>query len=125
MIERGVVQLWITDKLGNRQSAIEVGHSDRLVCDYLATVQNFFNFNVQLGKRAEIYGGSMISIFDQASSSRDEQRFPLDRIRNIQLLGNHRTASRARMRRFCAITPAYRPVLRAHGYDFRLSGSHA
>lgn len=93
-VERGVVQLVITDKLGSQQSAIEVGHSDRLICDYLATVQNFFNFDVQLGKRAEIYGGSIISIFDQVSSAGVEQKFSLDRIRNIQLLGGVRLAPR-------------------------------
>ena len=58
-LERGTLEFSNTDKLGGEQSAIEVRPADRLVYDYSATIQNFFNFDVQIGKRVEVYGSSM------------------------------------------------------------------
>ena len=74
----------LTDKLGVVEETMEVQYSDRLICDYTATIQNFFNFDIRMGKRVEIYGGSLSLIFDEAQRSGDEQKFSVDRIRNIQ-----------------------------------------
>jgi hypothetical protein len=65
-------------------SAIKVGASDCLVCDYSATIQNFFNFDVQVGKRIEVDGISLFSMLVQAQVAKIEQQFPLERIRNFQ-----------------------------------------
>jgi hypothetical protein len=66
------------------QSAIEVGISDRLVCDYSATVQNFFNFDVQVGKRVEITGYNLFAMLVEILASDTEKRFPLGGVRNFQ-----------------------------------------
>lgn len=83
-LERGTLEFSNTDKLGGEQSAIEVRPADRLVYDYSATIQNFFNFDVQIGKRVEVYGSSMFEIFEKIQLAAVGQRFPLDRVRNMQ-----------------------------------------
>jgi hypothetical protein len=66
------------------QSAIEVGVSDRMVCDYSATIQNFFNFNVQVGKRVEITGYELFGMLLEILAANVERRFPLKYVRNFQ-----------------------------------------
>jgi hypothetical protein len=66
------------------QSHVKVGASDSLVCDYSATIQNFFNFDVQMGKRVEIGGVALFGMLVQIQRSNVEQRFPLERILNFQ-----------------------------------------
>lgn len=80
----GTVNLVHTDKLGAVNSTIKITSSDKLVCDYLATVQNFFNFNVNMGKRVEINGSSLSSFFEEIALTGRERQFALDRVREIR-----------------------------------------
>ena len=65
-------------------SAIEVGASSRLICDYSATIQNFFNFDVQVGKRVEITGFDLFAMLVETIASRVERNFQLENVRNFQ-----------------------------------------
>ncbi len=47
------------------EQSVKVGASDWLVCDYSATIQNFFNFDVKVGKRIEIDGITLFSMLVQ------------------------------------------------------------
>lgn len=67
-----------------RQSAVEVDVSDRLVCDYSATIQNFFNFDVQVGKRVEITGFDLFDMLVKALDVNLERSFPLKCVRNFK-----------------------------------------
>lgn len=78
-----ILTLVITDKMGVEKTAIELREEDRLVCDYTAVIQNSLNFNVQTGKRVEIYGQRIFGIFEEVQESNVEDRFTLSRIRNI------------------------------------------
>lgn len=69
---------------GTGQLAIKVQASDRLVCDYSATIQNFFNFNVQVGKHIEINGMSLFSMLVETQIANLEQSFQLGQVRNFQ-----------------------------------------
>lgn len=75
--------LVITGKTGEEETAIGLREEDRLICDYSATIQNSFNFNIQTGKRVEIYGEHIFDIFREVEASNVENRFPISRIRNI------------------------------------------
>jgi len=68
----------------SNQSAIEVGVADFLVCDYSATIQNFFNFDVQAGKRVEISGRNLFAMLIEVLDANVERSFELDRVRNFQ-----------------------------------------
>lgn len=66
------------------QPFVEIGVSDRLVCDYSATIQNYFNFDVQVGKRVEITGYKLFVMLVETLAANVEQSFPLDCVRNFQ-----------------------------------------
>lgn len=53
---------------------------DRLIVDYTANVENFFNFDIRLARRAILYGGSLEPLNDPGT---DEREFELDEIREI------------------------------------------
>ena len=66
------------------EPGVEIGVSDRLTCDYSATIQNFFNFDVQVGKRIEIIGFDLFGILVETVAANVEQSFPLKSVRNFQ-----------------------------------------
>ena len=72
-----------TDKLGNEKERIPVANFDYLRCDYCATIQNFFNFNVQRGKRVTINSSVLGSMYDSIQEANVEKRFEVDRIQTI------------------------------------------
>ena len=73
----------MTDKLGNELKSAHLGSFDRLVCDYTATVNNTFNFNVKLAKRIELRASSMAKMWGDVQRENVERRFEVDRIRNV------------------------------------------
>ncbi len=72
-----------TDKFGNEKERIPVANFHYLRCDYRATIQNFFNFNVQRGKRVRINSSSLGSIYDSIQEANVEKRFEVDRVQTI------------------------------------------
>ena len=69
-----------TDKLGNPISRYDVTPHDRLIVDYTANVENFFNFDIRLAKRAVLRGESFEAL---ASPGGAEGEFPLDEVRDV------------------------------------------
>ena len=70
-----------TDKLGVELVRHELHDTDSLVADYTANIENFFNFDVRLAKRSEIFGKSWAAL---AIPGDQEREFPLDRIRHVE-----------------------------------------
>jgi hypothetical protein len=66
------------------RTAVTVGATDFLVCDYSATIQNFFNFDIQVGKRVEINGMSLFKMLVRTQEKNVERNFSLDRVRSFQ-----------------------------------------
>jgi hypothetical protein len=69
-----------TDKVGTELGRFELGDHDRLITDYIANIENLFNFDIRLAKRAELKGATMRSM---ARVRGDEQELRLDRIRDV------------------------------------------
>jgi hypothetical protein len=71
----------LTDKLGQEKKRIPFEDFDRLICDYVATVENILNFDIKLAKRAEMESSTLRSIWKGLEGQ--ECRFPIDKIRNV------------------------------------------
>ena len=69
-----------TDKLGNQKNRFSVTRDHSLIVDYMANIENFFNFDVRLARRTQLYGKSMETL---VSPGDKEKEFPLDEIREI------------------------------------------
>ncbi|HEU0005134.1 MAG TPA: hypothetical protein VFS12_03990 [Terriglobia bacterium] len=53
---------------------------DSLIVDYTANIENFFNFDIRLAKRTQLYGKPMVVLVAPGDRERE---FPLDEIREI------------------------------------------
>jgi hypothetical protein len=69
-----------TDKVGADLARFPIADQDRLITDYIANVENLFNFDIRLAKRAELKG---TTIRTMAQLREKEQELPLDRIRDV------------------------------------------
>lgn len=72
-----------TDKLGRELRDIRLKDFDCLICDYSATIQNFFNFNIKLAKRVELKASSLREMWRAIQANDTERRFKIDQIRDI------------------------------------------
>lgn len=77
------VCLIYTDKLGEEKARFVVGENSRLVADFTGTLQNLFNFNVQLARRIEIFGERLLEIAHQVLRDNKEQSFAVSRVREV------------------------------------------
>ncbi|MGB3552778.1 MAG: hypothetical protein WA993_19015 [Candidatus Binatus sp.] len=73
----------LTNKMGDQERRIAIDTFDRLVCDYTATLVNFFNFDIQLAKRVEVTKDSLIGAWKTIRANDVEREFPIDRVRSI------------------------------------------
>jgi hypothetical protein len=73
----------VTDKLGAEKKRVSLNDFDRLICDYVATLNNVLNFNVRLQKRAELGKTSMVQFWTQIRTGTHEREFSLDRVRDV------------------------------------------
>jgi hypothetical protein len=65
-IEEENIALVITDKLGNKiQNEIPLKNFEKLICDYSATIDNFFNFDVKVEKRVVIESSSLLRMWSE------------------------------------------------------------
>ncbi|WP_088243087.1 hypothetical protein [Calothrix rhizosoleniae] len=56
----------VTDKLGKKvQDRISIKNFDKLICDYSATIDNFFNFDVKVEKRVVIESSSLARMWNE------------------------------------------------------------
>jgi hypothetical protein len=70
-------------KLGEVESEIILHEKDRLICDYSANIENFFNFDVAVARRVEVTGASLKAFAAATSPGSPERRFPVDRVRSV------------------------------------------
>ncbi|MCC5619357.1 hypothetical protein LC605_30685 [Nostoc sp. CHAB 5836] len=56
----------VTDKLGNKiQNGIPLNKVEKLICDYSATIDNFFNFDIKVEKRVVIEYSSLVKMWNE------------------------------------------------------------
>jgi|GEM_PF-3326158 len=72
-----------TDKLGTEKRRFPLNAFDRLICDYSANLENMLNFDIKVGKRAELMSKSLARILSEIDAHHVERQFPLDRIRDV------------------------------------------
>jgi hypothetical protein len=72
-----------TSKLGNEKLRYPLSSFDRLIIDYTANIENLLNFDIRLGKQAQLYVSDMKRIWMQTIENNIERQFELSRIRSI------------------------------------------
>jgi hypothetical protein len=72
-----------TDVLGNERKRVPLGEFQRLICDYEATVKNLFNFDVKLGKRAEVTSDSLCEAWKLLRKDPGEREFPISKVLSV------------------------------------------
>jgi hypothetical protein len=77
------LSLVVTDKLGHKLKRIPLSDFRKVICDYSGTLNNRFNFNVKLAKRAELNAESLIGMWRDLRHSNIERNFELDLIRDV------------------------------------------
>jgi hypothetical protein len=80
---RNSVEFIFTDKLGNEKKRFPLNSVEKLICDYTANLENIFNFDIKMGKRAEITSKSLAEFLSQIEAHPIERQLPLDRIRDV------------------------------------------
>lgn len=75
----------VTDKLGNKvQDGIPIKSFEELICDYSATIDNFFNFDIKVEKRVVIESSSLARMWSETRSGCDNfKAFEIDYILNL------------------------------------------
>jgi len=73
----------VADKRGVESRRVSIDAFEKLICDYGADLENLLNFDVKIGKRAELSSKSLLDIFEQIERDPIERSFPLDRIRDV------------------------------------------
>jgi len=73
----------LADKLGVEKKRFSLNTFQRLICDYTANIENLLNFDIKMGKRAEVSSESLGKIFAEIDARPIERSFPIDRIRDV------------------------------------------
>ena len=79
----GTLVLVHTNKLGAVQRELTLSDRDGLICDYSATIQNPFNFDIEIRKRIELSARSLWRISGEIERDTAERRFAVDRVREV------------------------------------------
>jgi hypothetical protein len=77
------VNLVQTNKLGEPVGSIPLNEMDRLICDYTATIENYFNFNVRVAKRVELRSETLMEIWRAVRDENREGQHSFDRVRHV------------------------------------------
>lgn len=72
------LEVVVTELLGAERKRIPLNAIEFLVCDYEATVENFFSFNVRLGKRAMISRENLVSAWQGTQVSTAVARYAME-----------------------------------------------
>lgn len=72
-----------TDKLGEKVEERIFEDETKLVVDYEANLENWFNFDVRIAKRVEIDGESLRDMLDAIDENNVERRFDIPNVRNV------------------------------------------
>jgi hypothetical protein len=73
----------LTDKLGVEKSKHLLDSDSLIVCDYKATIDNKFHFDVPVGRRIVIKKETLIKTLQTIQNDNTEQRFELNKIIKI------------------------------------------
>ena len=73
----------VTDKLGKEKKRYPLSSFDRLTSNYTANIENIFNFDITLGKQAQLYVSEMKNIWEQITQENVEGLFQLSRIKSV------------------------------------------
>jgi len=74
----------VTDKLGNKVGdGMPIKSFEKLICDYSATIDNFFNFDVKVEKRVVIESSSLARMWNETRLGCDSfKAFEVDYVLN-------------------------------------------
>jgi hypothetical protein len=81
--DKGIPNFIHTDKLGNEISRTPFHEFERLISDYVATVHNFFHFNMKLQKRVTISRNDLIRMLVTIEHENYEREFAVSKIVNV------------------------------------------
>jgi hypothetical protein len=80
----GTVTFVHTDKLGETLSRRQIGDESRLVVDFIANLENTFNFDISIARRVELHGSHLREIAQQIAGISEERHFAVSRVREIE-----------------------------------------
>jgi len=72
-----------TDKIANEISSYEVKDKELIISDYIANIENWFNFDIVVGKRIEISFNQLVENFNNVQMNNKEQQCKISRILNV------------------------------------------
>jgi hypothetical protein len=72
-----------TDDFGVQNKSINIDEFNLIRCDYLATIHNFFNFHIQIGKRVVINSSELLKLANATQGSCKEMHLKLDNVNSI------------------------------------------
>lgn len=72
-----------TNDLGVHNINMNIDEFSEIRCDYLATIHNFFNFHIQIGKRVVISSSELLKLAKVTHGSTKEMRLELNNIYSI------------------------------------------
>jgi len=81
--DKSSFELVLTDKLGRETKRMPLDPAAWLLCDYTATVENYLNFDISLGRRVELSGLSLINYTHEVTQRPFEAIFPIDCIKTV------------------------------------------
>lgn len=75
----------VTDKLGKKiQNEVAIKNFEKLICDYSATIDNFFNFDIKVEKRVVIESSSLVKMWNETHLGCEKFKpFEVDYILNV------------------------------------------
>jgi hypothetical protein len=77
------LEFLLTDRFGREKRRVPFANIDVLIADYTATLENLFNFNVKLAKRAVIKVASLRNVWLEVEENNVEQQFAIDVVRSV------------------------------------------
>lgn len=81
--DNGTIRFVRTDKFGIEKASLSIEEFGTLRCDYAATIHNFFNFHVQIGKRVTIKSSELQDIARAIKENGKERAFELKSVRTV------------------------------------------
>lgn len=80
---QGKVFFTHTNKLGKEHDSFDINNIDRVVCDYMAQIDNKFHFDLSIGKRVSISKNELKNFLDLISKNDVEQHMNLNDIYSV------------------------------------------
>jgi hypothetical protein len=78
--KNGIPFFILTDKIGKKTKSVPFHEFELLISDYVATIQNLFNFNIKIQKRVKIDRDDLVKILVTIENKNFEQEFPVSEV---------------------------------------------